>query len=143
MEIDKTKLRGLHARLKGLLRSLSNGSYSNEIGLDFHYIISELESTLSENLESFYIPASATYNGGKSINGEVLRAKATQLLDYLDECYKISDQVVDLSTLTNIIKDRELRDRCMDILASKSYYDRVINQATYHRGQNQKKIWHH
>tara|TARA_E500000318_G_scaffold52075_1_gene48677 strand:+ start:387 stop:986 length:600 start_codon:yes stop_codon:yes gene_type:complete len=53
-----------------------------------------------------------------------------QAIAILEYGYGVKEQVVELGSLYNSIKDPQLRDRCADLLASNSKFDRVINQAT-------------
>lgn len=44
--------------------------------------------------------------------------------------YSVGDDVVEVGSLYNSIKDEVLRGRCADLLTAQSNFDRVINQAT-------------
>ena len=53
-----------------------------------------------------------------------------QAIAVLEYGYGLKDQIVEIGSLYNSIKDYQLRERCADLLVSDANFDRVINQAT-------------
>lgn len=64
------------------------------------------------------------------VSKSVMLLAVGQSIAILEYGYGLKDQVVEIGSLYNSIRDPQLHDRCADLLASDSKFDRVINQAT-------------
>ncbi len=69
------------------------------------------------------------YENGQ-ISSYYLKDKLLQLISFLEYGYKLSEEIIEIGSIYNSIKDEELKSRCADILTASSNFDRVINQAT-------------
>jgi uncharacterized protein (TIGR02391 family) len=59
-----------------------------------------------------------------------LKDKLLQLVSFLEYGYKLSEEIIEIGSIYNSIKDEELKSRCADILTASGNFDRVINQAS-------------
>lgn len=59
-----------------------------------------------------------------------VHSRVRQLRRVLEFGYNVVDEIVEVGSLFNAIKDEQLRQRCAELLTAKSDFDRVINQAT-------------
>jgi hypothetical protein len=125
-------LRGLYGRLTGLKNALpSNTTCRGMIGEDYNQIVEELSVTLSENLYSFRLDYyDAFFDERKWLYTDLLRSKVEQLLGYLNAVHFVSEAIVEIGSLYNVISDEELKKRCADLLTAHDSFDRAINQAT-------------
>jgi hypothetical protein len=134
MSAKDVKLRGLYGRLTGLKYSLPSGSITPEtIAMDFNKLVVELGQTLGESLSDFVIHPTDGYNSGGGkwyYYTEILRSKVEQLLGYLNSAHFTSEKIVEIGSLYNVILDKNLKDRCSDLLTAAGAFDRAINQAT-------------
>lgn len=102
------------AEVAAILKNLDEGDFQAFLNLRQHLYPS--------------IPLPTRKHAAEQIDGFV-RQKVAEYkrydFSYLDR--EIKDNPEDIS---NYIHDKELRDRCLDLLGADSKYDRVINQAT-------------
>ena len=122
--IDRKKLIGLYARLKGMERTLAihstqsiDGYYADDIA----QIVREVGTVLNENIEPFIPHHSAVWRGasGNSFtSSEKLSGRLQQLIGYLEATQHVGTEIVEIGTLYNAIKDEELRGRCADLLSA-------------------------
>jgi len=134
MAIDRVKLRGLYARLKGLERAIPSTIYANVgIGQDINDIANGLFEVTGETFEHFMVGPDEIFHPDKRerrwITGGI-KGKLYQLTAYLENVYHVSSEIIEIGTLYNSIKDEELKGRCADLLSAPSNFDRAINQAT-------------
>lgn len=130
MSKDPT-LRGLYGRLTGLKYALpSDAVCRGMLGEDYNHIVQELSSILSENLNTFVLNWGAFFDEGDWLYTELLRSKLEQLLGYLNAVHFVSEAIVEIGSLYNVISDEELKKRCSDLLTARDSFDRAINQAT-------------
>lgn len=124
-------LRGLYGRLTGLKYALpSDATCRAMIGEDYNHIVQELSSILSENLNTFVLNWDAFFDGRDWLYTDLLRSKVEQLLGYLNAVHFVSEAIVEIGSLYNVISDEELKKRCADLLTAHDSFDRAINQAT-------------
>lgn len=131
--MDFENLKGIYGRLMGLVESLpkSVGHMDAIIGDDYNGIVDELSKAANTNLDSFKIPLNqySTFN-----NRPVVRIQATtritQLIGYLKYTYNLDEKILEIGSLINAIENKELKERCLDLLSARGKFDRPINQAT-------------
>jgi hypothetical protein len=83
MTIDRHKLRGIYARLKGIQRSDLRGICAATIGRDFNKLTAQAGEILGEPTEDFQVPHSAFRQNGYCSAEEVVN-KLNQLVSYLE-----------------------------------------------------------
>jgi hypothetical protein len=57
-------------------------------------------------------------------------SRLNQAISLLEYVYHVSEEIIEIGSLYNAIKDEELRNRCADLLSAPGNFDRAINQAT-------------
>lgn len=133
--MDSRKIRTLYGQMvefRETLRSLEERNvektYSDSLILTLGYLvdadISEVDYLIS--LEGI-APTDPDF---PYVSRSVLQLAVGQAIAILEYGYGLKDQVVELGSLYNSIKDSQLRDRCADLLTSDSNFDRVISTAT-------------
>lgn len=134
MEMDRIKLRGCYARLKGLERAIPilspiDGSFAH----DLNDIVALLKSLIGDEADPFFLPPNnirTSSNGRRYCDRDPVLAKLLQALSYLEHVYQVTSQIMEIGSIYNSIRDNELKARCADLLSAPSAFDRVINQAT-------------
>ena len=125
---------GFYARLLGLRSSLPITIYAaGELGSDYNSIVNRLCKELGEAPDDYVLPHSAFHQDAGHrlrVYVEVLRAKLSQLIAYLEHVYHLNTSIIEIGSLYNSIHDAELKERCSDLLSAPGNFDRVINQAT-------------
>ena len=135
MSVDRTKLKGLYARLKGIERAVGSALGATvldpALGQDLNSLVYELGQVLSEDMSNYQVrPEGSIHSGGQFLNKRHVEGKLFQLLSYLEQAYHVGTDIVEIGTLYNSIQDEELKSRCSDLLSAHGHFDRVINQAT-------------
>lgn len=130
--MDRIKLQKCYGRLKGLKDIVPTDSYiAIELINDYNSIIDEVQKTVSEDLKIFKVIDYKLIKGDyDSTFSSYLINKLYQLIPFLEYGYKLSEEVIEIGSIYNSIKDEELKNRCADILSAPNNFDRVINQAT-------------
>lgn len=134
-QIDRDKLIGLYARLRGLREALglAKSVVDPHYATDMTNIIDQLGRVLGEDTRHFAPPDNAIHRGGGGgsfTHPGDLMGRLIQVITYLEAVHHVGSEVVEVGTLYNAIKDEELRSRCADLLSAPSNFDRAINQAT-------------
>ncbi|WP_018406402.1 TIGR02391 family protein [Methylocystis rosea] len=147
MTISDPRLRGLYGRLTGLKFALpSEGVTYDSFANDFNAIVRDLTSALGENLDSFLVGTSAGYRsagGNYMYYTDLIRLKVEQLIGYLNNVYFTQESIIEIGSLYNVISDKDLKQRCSDLLTAPRAFDRAINQATLvleHRVREKAKL---
>jgi uncharacterized protein (TIGR02391 family) len=130
--MDRIKLQKIYGRLKGLKDIVSTDkNIVIDIIRDYNSIVDETQEIINDNLDSFkvknYDPFYALPNETSSY---FLKDKLIQFISFLEYGYKLSEEIIEIGSIYNSIKDGELKSRCADILSAPNNFDRVINQAT-------------
>ncbi len=128
MTIDRHRLRGVYARLKGIQRADLRGLCSGTIGEDFNKLAAQAGEILGEPTKDFELPRGAFRNGRCS--AEEVTSKLNQLVSYLEYTQHVGSEIVQLGSIYNSIQDEQLKARCADLLSAPGNFDRVINQST-------------
>jgi len=130
--MDRVKLQKCYGRLKGLKNIVSTDDYIViDLISDYNTTVCEAQKILDEDLESFIVKKYRIHNSDpKTTNSYYLKDKLIQFISFLEYGYKLSEEIIEIGSIYNSIKDEELKSRCADILSAPSNFDRVINQAT-------------
>jgi len=130
--MDRVKLQKCYGRLKGLKNIVSTDDYIViDLISDYNTTVCEAQKILDEDLESFIVKKCRIHNSDpKTTNSYYLKDKLIQFISFLEYGYKLSEEIIEIGSIYNSIKDEELKSRCADILSAPSNFDRVINQAT-------------
>jgi uncharacterized protein (TIGR02391 family) len=134
MTIDRHRLRGAYARLKGIQQTVQGGANSGALARDFNKIVGELGQILGEPTSDYLLPANVFYGndgcGGDYCNAPDLENKLNRLVQYLEYTQHVGSEIIQIGSLFNSIQDKQLKSRCADLLSAPGNFDRVINQAT-------------
>ena len=132
--MDMTKLKRLFGRLKGIRELVFVQDYTRkEVGDDYNNTVRDVSAIIGENLDSFLLPRDFYYQAGGSgylCQSQTIRDKLLQLVAYLEYGFNLSEQIIEIGSIYNLIVDEELKARCSDILSAPGNFDRVINQST-------------
>lgn len=133
--MDQKKLRGVYARLLGLRNSTNPTMVLyGSTARDFDSLMKQAELAVDESFADFLIPAKAYYRnsseGDEYCEYAVYKAKLEQVISYLEHMFHVAQNIIEIGSLYNSIKDPELKDRCADLLSAPRNFDRAINQAT-------------
>jgi len=127
------ELRKAYARLVGLeeANSASHG-VDQPVVDDFERIRKRVAELIEENLDDLSARELLYETGSRSMYAQWpgVHSKVRQLRRLLELGYSVGDDVVQVGSLYNSIRDDALRGRCADLLTAASNFDRVINQAT-------------
>ncbi|MHA1344468.1 MAG: TIGR02391 family protein, partial [Promethearchaeota archaeon] len=98
---------------------------------DYNLVVDEVQKNIKEDLGSYKVNTynKTTYSTDKTFS-YYLKDKLFQLISFLEYGYKLSEEIIEIGSIYNSIKDEELKSRCDDILTAPSNFDRVINQAS-------------
>ena len=130
--MDKVELQKCYGRLKGLKEIIATDeTIIIDLISDYNSIVDGIQKNVSEDLESFKVKKYDTlYMQPDQTFGYYLKDKLFQLISFLEYGYKLSEEIIQIGSIYNSIKDEELKSRCADILTASSNFDRVINQAS-------------
>jgi len=130
--MDRIKLQKCYGRLKGLKDIVSTDKIIIiDIINDYNLVVDEVQKNIKEDLGSYKVNTynKTTYSTDKTFS-YYLKDKLFQLISFLEYGYKLSEEIIEIGSIYNSIKDEELKSRCDDILTAPSNFDRVINQAS-------------
>lgn len=130
--MDRVKLQKYYGRLKGLKDIVSTDKIIIiDIINDYNLVVDEVQKNIKEDLGSYKVNtySEVTYTHDKTYS-YYLKDKLFQLISFLEYGYKLSEEIIEIGSIYNSIKDEELKSRCADILTASSNFDRVINQAS-------------
>lgn len=128
-------LRRNYGWLKGFLESIPSGSTPNINGSfveDYGRIHSAIERSLNQPLQDFAPNTVRVWATDRQnwCEAAQIRSKAQQFLSYLEYGYGVEDRRIEVESLFKAIHDRELQERCGDLILASGAFDRAINQAT-------------
>lgn len=119
--------------LLGLYESLDSGDrlIPEKVINQYNDIIEEIEILLGEDLDSYVIKDSERHSN-KSYYSSVLKYQMQPIIKYLENMHINSSdyQINKVGYLYRSIEDKDLKDRCGDILLGETAFDRAVNQAT-------------
>mgnify|MGYP000080219118 FL=1 len=129
MKESEYEIKKIYYLLLGIKESI-NGSIPEKVVRQYNDYIAELEEILGENLDSYKIIIYDFQEG--YIGCYEIMFQINQILKYLENMHINSSeyQISKVGYLYNSIEDKELHDRCGDILLGETAFDRAINQAT-------------
>jgi len=129
--MDRVKLQKCYGRLRGLKDIVSTEEYIIiDLINDYNFIVDEVQKNIEEDLESYKAKKYRKIGNGDETISYYLKDKLFQLISFLEYGYKLSEEIIEIGSIYNSIKDEELKSRCADILTASSNFDRVINQAS-------------
>jgi len=130
--MDRIKLQKCYGRLKGLKDIVSTEQYILvDLISDYNSVIDEVQKNIEEDLESYKAKKYRKLgNDCDETFSYYLKDKLLQLISFLEYGYKLSEEIIEIGSIYNSIKDEELKSRYADILTASSNFDRVINQAS-------------
>jgi hypothetical protein len=131
--MDIKKVKGYYGRLKGIQNLLASANIiSIDIKNDFNNIIEGLSEELDEDLKHLKSDAQVTghFFDKDTCQPLYIKEKLTQAINYLEYTYNLGEQIIEIGSIYNSIKDEVLKARCTDLLSAPGDFDRVINQAT-------------
>lgn len=131
--MDKVQeLRRSYGWLKGFIPSIPDMNIPATFVADYGRIHSAVERALEQELGDFSPRTIRTWQSGEKLwcNSTEVKSKAMQLLGFLEYGYGVEESKLEVESLFKAIHDRELQDRCADLIIGKGPFDRVINQAT-------------
>lgn len=134
MPIDRHRLRGAYARLKGMQRAVySENTCPGTLGRDLNAVVKSLGDILGEPTKDFELPGYAFYGGGGHrdyCSADEVVNKLNQAVSYPEYTQHVGEEIVQIGSVYNSIQDEQLKARCADLLSAPGNFDRVINQAT-------------
>ena len=133
--MDETKaLKIAYARACGLKNAVPRSNTVPGLANDLNQIVDMIVPIVGAEANSFYIRQPDMWSGGGSDTtycyAEVLQGRLSQLISFLEYACNINNNIMEIGSLFNSIKDNDLKNRCADLLSAPGNFDRVINQAT-------------
>jgi uncharacterized protein (TIGR02391 family) len=128
--VDKRfEFRKLYGQLVGLEEAnVALSNFGSTVVADYDRLVSKIAALVGEDLD--HLKATNTrQSDGYFYSGDVF-SRVRQMRRLLEHGYNVGDQVVEVGSLFNTIRDEQLRQRCADLLTARSDFDRVVNQAT-------------
>ena len=133
MKEQKYEIKKIYCLLQGIKESITfkQRYVPQKVANQFNNYIDELSTILNENLQGYKIDFSERYDENLYDPYSFL-FQLNQILTYLENMHINSSdyQISKVGYLYNSIEDKELHDRCGDILLGETAFDRAINQAT-------------
>ena len=131
---DKHEIRKIYYLLLGIYNSISDGKESyvaTQICLKFNDLLKKLNRIINDEMLDYFIITNNEMSGRHLTNGE-MKNHICPVIEYLKNLYIESGeyQISKVGYLYNSIDDKDIRERCGDILLGDSAFDRAINQAT-------------
>jgi len=133
MASEQETLRIAYARALGLRNAAPHQGTTPGLGTDVNDIVQMIQPIVGAIAHSFAIREPYIWrsqDGTYYCDAVVIQGKLAQIVSYLEHLYHINDQILEIGSLYNSIKDTELKSRCADLLSAPGNFDRVINQAT-------------
>jgi hypothetical protein len=131
--MDKVQeLRQAYGWLKGFIPSIPPNNIKATFISDYGRIHLAVERALDKTLGDFSAQTIRTWQNGHDswCDSAEVKSKAMQLLGFLDYGYGVEERKLEVESLFKAIHDRELQERCGDLILGDGPFDRVINQAT-------------
>lgn len=102
-----------------------------KVANQYNNLIDELESLVGDSLQTYNVGQSEQYENGK-YKPYLFLYQLNPIISYIENLHINSSdyQISKIGYLYNSIEDKELHNRCGDILLGENVFDRAINQAT-------------
>ena len=127
-------IKNLHKRIIAIGTILPvKSNIPENIANDFFEILDIAGKELSFDLKNYkYISFNPSSDGTLYYDNLEFRSKFTQIKYLLESFIENEEEniVTPIGDFINLIKDKELKTRCIDLLASKEHFDRPIREAT-------------
>jgi uncharacterized protein (TIGR02391 family) len=129
--MDK-RIRNLRAQLSRLTVLISHLKKASpdvrlEFLQDFVDIIKRIQSLLGDDISFLH---GSIRHDGNFVDTELLLARASQADAYLTERYAEELGLARTKLVTESLRDKQLRDRCVDLLIAEDNFDRAVSEAT-------------
>ena len=120
MTIDRHRLRGLYARLRGMQQAVAFPSSPGTLGRDVNSVSKQLGTLLDESMTDFEVPADAFWDGSSRefCSGDEVANKLNQLVSYLEYTQHVGAEIIQIGSIYNSIQDETLKARCADLLSA-------------------------
>lgn len=143
--MNREVLSSAYARLRGIRNVLyqsRSGAVVRSIGYDLNKIVTSLQNIIGEDAADFQLSTRVLtqYKSSELVDREEALNKTEQLISYLEYKFHINENIIEIGSIYNSIKDEELKSRCADLLSVPGNFDRVINQATQVLEMRLKKL---
>ena len=131
---NKNEIRKIYYLLLGIYSSISDSKETHvgsQICLKFNDLLNKLNVIINDEMLDYFIITNREMTGRNLTNGE-MKNHICPIIEYLKNLYIDSGeyQISKVGYLYNSIDDKDIRERCGDILLGDSAFDRAINQAT-------------
>ena len=127
------KIKKIYYLLLGLYETIDGKEIliSEKLIRQYNDMIEDLELYLNEDLESYIIHEDERHSE-TSYRSTVLKHQIYPIIKYLENMHINSSdyQINKVGYLYRSISDKDLKDRCGDILLGETAFDRAVNQAT-------------
>lgn len=102
-----------------------------KVANQYNNLIDELESLVGDSLQTYKVGQSEQYGDGR-YKQYLFLYQLNPIISYIENMHINSSdyQISKIGYLYNSIEDKELHNRCGDILLGENAFDRAINQAT-------------
>ncbi len=138
-EEQHKKLKIIFAQLRAIddtLHQKETEMVSNQIVNSYFRLLKDLESVSEKDFSQFKIKPDAEYTTGRKLVRRYFNLSFKSILRQLIALINIefesveSKPIVGIGNIIKIIKDNELKERCIDLLSAQENFDRVIREAT-------------
>jgi len=133
MDDEQKILNIAYARACGLKNAAPHSDHPVPgLANDLNEIVDMIAPIVGRIAQSFYIRPPDMWGGSDTVYcyPQILQGRLAQLVAVLESTYNINNNIMEIGSLYNSIKDLELKNRCSDLLSAPGHFDRVINQAT-------------
>ena len=129
------RLKGFYARLKGMKGALGDYDVYDPVPTQYNNIFTNILELVTDNEKSEIDGLQVEITRGEyasrcHANGNEFASNINQLISWLDSKYRFSDDAQILGGLIGQIQDKEIQNRCLDLLSGSSDFDRSVAQAT-------------
>lgn len=127
------EIKKIYFLLKGHVQAISNSKIfiSQKIVNEINNLINSLQVLINEDLYNYKIDITDKWTENE-YNHDTILWQIVPIITLLENMFINSSdyQIAKVGYLFNSIEDKELHDRCGDILLGEKAFDRAINQAT-------------
>ena len=132
--MDKSyEIKKIYYLLLGLYEAINKKEtfIAHRIVNQYNELINKLEEILNEDLSDYLVQYNERYDND-SYHTTTLMYQIYPIIKYLENMHINTSeyQISKIGYLYNSIEDKDLHDRCGDILLGETAFDRAINQAT-------------
>lgn len=132
MKEKNYEIKRIYYLLLGIKESISPNVYiPQKVINQYNHLIRELEDICNDSLQTYKVDATERYTENR-YDPLTFLYQLNPIISYIEHLHINSSdyQISKVGYLYNSIEDKELHDRCGDILLGDGAFDRAINQAT-------------